>query len=326
MLSVDNTQHMLEQKYRPQSISECILPRHDMDRFNGLVKKGKFPHLLLCSKSPGTGKTTVAMALVNDIDAEMMFITGGQLRINDLRTQLTEFANTSTRKKGGKVIIIDEGDNTNMRSVHEELRSWMEAYSDNCSIIMTCNNAEVIPEALKSRFRVFEFGRIVEETPELVKADETRMKKEMFIRCMAICEAEGIEVKDKRAMMALVSKNFPNFRSAITEMDKYSSCGYIDEGVLTSTMRSTKDMEKLFDLMKNKDLPEIRSLIPNFATNYPAFINAFYERATTQVKGQSYRMLIKILAENQKTFGDVPNIEIHMMDMLSDLACEVNWK
>ncbi|QAY01228.1 clamp loader subunit [Aeromonas phage ZPAH1] len=326
MLSIDNTHHMIEMKYRPQSISECILPRHDIERFNGIIKKGKIPHMLLCSKSPGTGKTTTAMALANDVDAEMMFITGGQLRINDLRTSMTDFANTATRKKGGKVIIIDEGDNQNMRAVHEELRSWMEAYGDNCSIIMTCNNAEVIPSAVKSRFRVFEFGVIVEDTPELAKADEARMMKEAIVRCLAICEAEGIEVKDKRAIATLVKKNFPNIRSVITEMDKYGSCGYIDEGVLSSSMRSTREMEHLFELIKAKKLVEIRMMVPNLCSDYSSFINAFYERAQPLVHGQSYRMMIKILAENQKYVNEVPNLEIHMMDMLSDLACEVNWK
>lgn len=325
MLSIDTSHHMIEMKYRPQSISECILPRHDIERFNGIIKKGKIPHLLLSSKTPGTGKTTTAKALVNDVDAEMMFISGGELRIADLRNQLTDFAKTATRKKGGKVIIIDEGDNANMKAVHEELRSWMEAYGDNCTVIMTCNNEEVIPKPLKSRFRVFNFGVVVEDTPELILADERRMMKETIVRCLAICEAEGIVVKDKNAILSLVKKHFPNIRSVITEMDKYGACGYIDEGVLTSSSRSTKEMELLFTYIKNKKLVEIRQLVPNFAANYPAFINAFYERATTKVHGQSYRMMIKIIAENQKTADSVANMEIHLMDMLSDMACEVNW-
>ncbi|ASU00516.1 clamp loader subunit [Aeromonas phage AS-yj] len=326
MLSVDNSHHMMEMKFRPQSIAECILPRHDIERFNGLIKLGRIPHLLLCSKSPGTGKTTTALALANDVDADVMFISGGNLRINDLRTTLTDFASTSTRKKGGKIIIIDEGDNDDMSAVQKELRSWMEAYGGNCTIIMTCNNIEKIIDPLRSRFRIFEFGKVVEESEELVKADELRMMKEMIVRCFAICKEEGIEIRDKNSIAALVKKNFPNFRTTITEMNKYAACGYIDEGVLTSVNRSTKEMEKLFELIKAKKVQEIRQLVPNFSSDYVNFVNAFYERATTQVTGQSYRMMIKILAEFQKFASTVPNMEIHLMDMLSDMACEVNWK
>ncbi len=83
MLSVDNSHHMMEMKFRPQSIAECILPRHDIERFNGLIKLG---------------------------------------------------------------------DNDDMSAVQKELRSWMEAYGGNCTIIMTCNNIEKIIDPLRSFF------------------------------------------------------------------------------------------------------------------------------------------------------------------------------
>lgn len=324
-LNTDNTQHMLEMKYRPNTIAECILPSRDTETFNGMIKKGRLAHLLLCSKSPGTGKTTVARALANEIDAEMMFISGGNLRIADLRNEITDFANTATRRKGGKVLIIDEGDNPDMKAVHKELRSWMEAYGDNCTVIMTCNNSEVIPKALKSRFRTVEFGTIVADSEEKVREEEARMKFAMIKRCLQICESEGLVVEDKKIIKELVVKNFPDFRKTVTELDTYSSNGVIDVGILNIINRSSKDMDLLFTLIKEKDIRSIRSLIPNFASNYSGFINQFYEQAMMRVSG-SPRMVIKILAENQKYADTVPNIEIHLIDMLADMAIEVTWK
>ena len=65
-LTINAQEHMFELKYRPQSIQECVLPAHDKEIFLALVKKGKIPHLILQSNSPGTGKTTVAKALCAD--------------------------------------------------------------------------------------------------------------------------------------------------------------------------------------------------------------------------------------------------------------------
>ena len=65
MLTVNESEFMFEQRYRPASIDECILPAHDKEIFKALVKKGQIPHLILQSNSPGTGKTTVANVFRN---------------------------------------------------------------------------------------------------------------------------------------------------------------------------------------------------------------------------------------------------------------------
>lgn len=70
MLSINEKEHIFEQKYRPQSISECILPEFDRQVFDAIIKKGTIPHMILVSASPGTGKTTLAKALCNDVGVE----------------------------------------------------------------------------------------------------------------------------------------------------------------------------------------------------------------------------------------------------------------
>ena len=310
---------MWEQRYRPPSIEECILSDYDRERFNGIVKLGKIPSLLLYSKSPGTGKTTVARALCNDIDAEVLFISGGKLRIDDLRNSLTEFATTMTAKKGGKVIIIDEGDNKGMKAVHEELRSWMEAFSSNCSIIMTCNNVEAVPKPLQSRFRMFEFGNHTDE-------DKLKMMKTMIQRALDICELEQIEVTERKAIASLVKNNFPDFRSVITILNSYAVCGRIDEGVLSKSNHATEQMNEVVDALRNKKLGELRKLVPKFAVDYDTFITKLYERLFSEIMPTSIRMMIKYIAENQKYANDIPNMEIHLFDLLADLSSELEWK
>lgn len=319
MVTQHQNENMWEQRYRPPTIEECILSDYDRERFNGIVKSGRIPSLLLYSKSPGTGKTTVARALCNDIDAEIMFISGGKLRIDDLRITLTEFATTTTAKKGGKVIIIDEGDNKGMKSVHEELRSWMEAFSFNCSIIMTCNNVEAIPKPLRSRFRQFEFGNHTEE-------DQIKMMREMIKRTITICELEKIEVTENKVIASLVKNNFPDFRAVITTLNSYAVCGRIDEGVLTKANQATEQMNEVVEALKSRKMGELRKLVPRFAVDYDTFITKLYERLFGEIKPTSIRMMIKYIAENQKYANDVPNVEIHLFDLLADLSTELEWK
>ncbi|MGL6229398.1 MAG: AAA family ATPase [Culicoidibacterales bacterium] len=318
-MNTNPKQWMWEQKYRPTNLANCILPTKDIEVFSGIIKSGRIPHLLLCSKSPGTGKTTMARVLCNELDAEVMFISGGEMRIDDLRGNITRFASSMTMKKGGKVLIIDESDNAGLKSVLQELRSWMEAYSHNCSVIMTCNNAEVIPDAIKSRCRVIEFGNPTAD-------DKKRMMKEMIVRCEKICELENVTIESRKAVASLVIKNFPDLRGTITELDAYGKSGVIDEGVLTQSNRATEDFSTLLDALKTKQLGTVRQLVPKFTADYASFITLLYNKLFTEIKPTSIRMLIGSIAENQKHAATVSNLEIHILDLLVTVACEMEWK
>lgn len=323
-MHIDPKQFMWEQKYRPATLSDCILPEADIKRFAGIIKEGRVPHLLLCSKSPGTGKTTMARVLCNDMNAEMMFVSGGNVRIDTLRTELTQFASTmpNSEKTGGKVIIIDEADNPGMKAVHAELRSWMEAYSHNCSVIMTCNNVEVIPAALQSRCRVIEFGNPTDE-------DKTRMMKEMIRRCIFICGDSGVAIDDetgRRSIAALVKKNFPDIRKTITELDSYAKMGVVDEGVLTHATRATSNFNELIDALREKKMGLVREMVPRFTADYTSFITTLYKELMPLISPRSIRMMLTLLSENQKYAANIPNLEIHIFALLADLCAEMEWK
>ena len=153
-LTVNEADFMWEQKYRPGTISECVLPAEDKEIFSALVAKGKIPHLILHSTSPGTGKTTVAKALCNDINAEMMFVNGSDCKIDFVRGPLTAFASSASIAGKQKIIVIDEFDRAGLAESQRHLRSFMEAYSTNCTIIITANNLDGIIKPLQSRCRV----------------------------------------------------------------------------------------------------------------------------------------------------------------------------
>lgn len=317
-LSVDLKQHMWEQKYRPSTISECILPQQDREVFDGIIKEGRAPHIILVSKSPGTGKTTVGRALAADLDAELLFVNGADCKIDYIRNELTRFASSRSLKKGGKIILIDEFDRKGLHDAQRHLRSFMEAYSHNCSIIITANNADGIIDPLKSRSRVIEFG-------SATNVDKVNMMKAMIVRCKTILENEGVEIENMQVLASLVKKNFPDLRRTITEMDRYAKKGVIDSGILAK-MEEASDIEQLMEALKSKDFKTIRGLTGRYVNDYPSFITKLYDTLYQHAVPASIPGIILTIGDNQKYYQQVANLEIHISMLLIQLMMETNWK
>ena len=320
MITINSKEHILEQKYRPSSIDECILPAYDHETFKSLVSKGKLPHIILHSPSPGTGKTTVAKALCNDINAEMMFVNGSDCKIDFVRGPLTAFARSVSMEGKPIVIVIDEFDRSGLAESQRHLRTFMEEFSSNCSIIITANNIDGIIEPLRSRCRVIEFGRPTEE-------DKISMMKKMIHRMVEICKNENIEIADMKVVAALVKKNFPDFRRTIGQLDQYSSKGVLDAGILSIVTNDRGTVSDVIEAMKNKDIKQLRALAPKYAADYSWFIDKLVSECYDQVApGKSIISLYEIAGENNKFHGLASNIELHVMYMLLQLTCELTWK
>lgn len=317
-ISMNPNEFMWEQKYRPSTIGECILPEEDKKMFEGIVADGRCPSMTLVSSSPGTGKTTVARALVNDLDAEMLFVNGADCKIDYIRGTLTRFASTMTTKPGGKIIVIDEFDRKQLADAQRHLRSFSEAYSHNCSIIITANDADGIIKPLKSRCPVVKFGNPTQ-------ADKVSMMKQMIVRCKHILEHENVEIEDLRVVGALVKKNFPDFRQTINVLSQYAKKGVIDSGILASVAQAS-DIDELMTAMKAKDFKTLRGLTSRYVHDYPSFVTKLYETMYTQVQSASIPGIILAIGDNQKYYQQVANLEIHISMLLIQLMMESQWK
>lgn len=317
-LTVDYDNFMFEQRYRPGNIDECILPAHDKKTFKAIIKTGRIPNIILHSTSPGTGKTTVARALVNEIDAEFMFVNGSDAKIDFVRNELTRFASSKTMSPGGKVIIIDEFDRAGLADSQRHLRSFMEAHSKNCTFIITANNINGIIEALQSRCRVIQFG-------QATQADQLSMMKQMIQRSMKILENENVPVEDTKVLAALVKKNFPDFRKTINELDYYSKNGKIDAGILSLVMNTRSDIDELISALKDKNVKELRALAPKYASDYSGLVSKLLNSLYTQIQPASIPRMIEIIGENNQYHGLAANIEIHIVFMLVSLAAELTF-
>ena len=128
-----NDNFLWVEKYRPRKIDDCILPKDQIDYFKQMVAKGEIQNMLLCG-SAGTGKTTVARALCEELNTDYIVINGSEESgIDVLRTKIKSFASTVSFTGNTKVVILDEADYLNPNSTQPALRGFIEEFSSNCS-------------------------------------------------------------------------------------------------------------------------------------------------------------------------------------------------
>jgi len=238
------------EKYRPKAIADTILPAGLKKTFQEFVDNGELPNLLL-SGSQGTGKTTVARALCEEVGADYIIINGSMNgNIDTLRNDIKNFASTVSLNGGRKVVILDEADYLNPQSTQPALRGFIEEFSKNCSFILTCNFKNRIIAPLHSRCSVIDFKIENKEKPQLAG--------KFFKRVMTILETEEVTANQK-VVAELINRHFPDNRRILNELQRYGASGTIDEGILS--VSSDANMKELMRNLKEKNFKEVRKWV-----------------------------------------------------------------
>lgn len=303
-----NEKFLWTEKYRPQTIDECILPEGLKQTFREYVQKGQIPTFLFHGKS-GIGKTTIARALCNEISAEYMFINGSdETGIDVLRTKIKSFASTVSLTDAKKVVILDEADYLNPNSTQPALRAFIEEFSDNCSFIFTCNYKNRILKELHSRCTVVDFN--------VTGAEKVEMAGAFYKRVIKILKTEGIEY-DNKVVAELITKHFPDYRRVLNELQTYSISGRIDSGILVNL--SSESYKRLFKLMKEKEFTEVRKWVGANNDDTQQVFRSLYDNAHTFLDPQSIPQLVLILADYQFKASFVADHELNMMACLTEV-------
>ena len=177
------------EKYRPKNINDCVLPNETKKIFLDFVNNKEIPNLLLCGTA-GVGKTTVAKALCNELDADFVLINGSEERnIETLRVKIKQFASTVSLSGGPKIVILDEADYLNPQSTQPALRGFIEEFSKNCRFIFTCNYKNRIIPPLHSRCSVVDFTIESSQKPQIAS--------QIFQRTLQILTEENIDYNEK---------------------------------------------------------------------------------------------------------------------------------
>jgi len=307
-------QFLWVEKYRPRTIDDCILPDSVKQSFKKFINKGEIPNLLL-SGTAGTGKTTLARALCEDLGCDYIIINGSDegRQIDTLRTKIKQFASAVSFEGKTKVVILDEADYMNRESVQPALRAFIETFSENCRFIFTCNYSNKIIAPLHSRTTVIDFKINPSDRPELASKFMVRMKY--------ILDSEGITYNEK-VIAELLMRYFPDYRRVLNELQRYSSGGSIDEGILSNFQEV--NAKALTESLKTKDWKKMRQwVVNNVDTDPQGIFRQIYDILLPQVK--SIPQVVLLIADYQYKAAFVADQEINLTACLTEIMANVEF-
>ena len=305
------------EKYRPTKISDCVLPSDLYEPFSDFVDQGKLPNLILAG-GPGTGKTTAAKALCEETQTDYLMVNGSDegRSIDTVRTTLNQFCSSVSMTGNRKAIIMDEADYMNPDSVQPALRGFIERFGNNVSFLFTANYPNRIIDPIHSRCAVFDF---------VIPKNEIKKIAEKYLElCGDILSKENVEYENK-VLAELIMKHFPDFRRVLNELQRYSTSGRIDTGILTSL--EEVNVGELVSSLRGKKFSDMRKWAnSNIDTDTAKIFRKLYDSLSGYLKPQSVPQAVLIIADYQHKSAFVADQEINLVACLTEIMVECEFK
>lgn len=252
------------EKYRPTSLSDVLLTENERNYFNSITDD--IPNLLFFGNA-GTGKTTLAKVLINDVlKCQYIYINASdECGVDTIRNKVVSFAQVRSIDGLKKVVVLDEADGLSPES-QRVLRNVMEEYHNTTRFILTGNYISKIIEPLKSRCVSFELKTSVDD---------------VIKRSISILVKEKIEITDdeKKKISSFIHKRFPDIRRIINDLQLFSVSGKLN--ILESDNISNFSDSLYSKILSGESSLSIRKyVIENeslFNNNYQSLLKSLFE-------------------------------------------------
>ena len=292
------------EKYRPNTLENYIGNEHLKSKVENYLNSGDLPHLLLYGKA-GTGKTTLAKLLVNNIECDYLYINASdENNVETVRTKVKGFAST-IGFKDLKVIILDECDYITPNA-QAALRNLMETFSKHCRFILTCNYVERIIDPIQSRCQSF----------QIIPPSRNEVAKHLH----KILVQENI-MDTPEDIKILVESGYPDIRRVINSAQRNVVNGKLKLDTTSIIQNDYKlKLIKILETKNKKDaFIDIRKLLANnHITDFADLFRLLYDEVDGYGKGHVAECIL-IIARYELSDGQVVDKEINAMAMLIEL-------
>lgn len=256
------------EKYRPITMKELILPKSTKEFFSKMIEEREIPNLILYSLSPGTGKSSTAKILINDIGCDSLVINASlENGIDVIRTKIVDFASCATFEEGTKkIVLLDECEGLTDQ-FQKALRGTVEEFQDLCRFIVTCNSIAQIQQPIMDRFHLVNFGEVYSNNKaEMISKIEKRIN--LFLG------HEKVEY-DKSIIVPLIEKHYPSIRKVLSVCQNYfKQHKLIDAGILNAV----EITDEILGFINTNKFSKAREYIINSNINYNEWYSYFYKK------------------------------------------------
>ncbi len=260
-----NKKHTLfTEKYRPDTLEGYIGNDDFKSSLQQWIDTNDVPHLLLCGGA-GTGKTTAAKLIVNNINCDYVYINcSDENGIDTIRDKVKSFASAASFKPQ-KVVIMDEADFLTINA-QAALRNVIETFSLTTRFIFTCNYVERIIDPIQSRTVVFEL------TPPSMQ--------DVAFKCVEILNTENVTYT-KADIVRIVKQTYPDIRKTLNLLQSSIKNGDLQQSREVTNFNQTSD--QIITLLKGqniKNFTTIRQLVMDSnVRDYNELYRILFERA-----------------------------------------------
>ena len=285
------------EKYRPNKLDDVILDEASLRVVSQF--EDEIPNLLFVG-NPGTGKTTLARIIVNDIlKCNYLYINASdESGIDTIRHNITNFAQTKSFDGKVKVVILDEADGLTGQA-QAALRNTMESFAKYCRFILTANYKHKIIPALQSRCQSLDLKPVIDQAVK---------------RCYNILKTEKVNISDdqKKKFVQLVKRFFPDLRKTINEIQK----AVIDsELCISNTGTDNELLDKVYQGVVTDTIKLRKYLIENedrFQGDYDTLLGSFLDHIyQKQIDDMKKKEMIAIIADHLYKSAFVVDKEIN---------------